>query len=168
MHSILFVCHGNICRSTMAQFVMEDLVRQADHELDFSIDSAALRSDELGNPPHDGTVRELCRRGIPVGRHRARLAEHDEYNDWDLIVYMDRENERDLDRLFSGDPMGKCVRLTAFAQEGAVDETLAQLRADQVADIEDPWFTGDFDATFHAVESACAGLFAWCLARDRG
>lgn len=111
MHRILFICRGNICRSTMAQFVMEDLVRRAGRGAEFTIDSAATSTEELGNPPHPGTVRVLNRAGVPVGEHRARQVRRAEYDDWDLIVYMDAENARGLRRILDDDPNGKCVRL---------------------------------------------------------
>lgn len=81
MHRIMFVCHGNICRSTMAQFVMEELARRSGREGEFLVDSAATSSEELGNPPHHGTVAKLRAEGIPVGRHRARRVTRDEYVD---------------------------------------------------------------------------------------
>ena len=94
MHRVLFICHGNICRSTMAQFVFEELVRRAGLENEFVIDSAATSREEIGNPPHHGTVNMLREVGVPVGTHRARQITRAEYNDWDIIAYMDAENER--------------------------------------------------------------------------
>ena len=88
MHRILFICHGNICRSTMAQFVFEELVRRAGLEGEFTIDSAATSREEIGNPPHHGTVAKLREVGIPVGAHRARQITRGEYGNWDLIAYM--------------------------------------------------------------------------------
>lgn len=111
VHRVLFVCHGNICRSTMAQFVMEDLVRRAGREDEFIIDSAATSREELGNPPHHGTVAKLREVGVPVGRHRARQMTRAEYADWDHIVYMDEENAWGLERILHGDPDGKVSRL---------------------------------------------------------
>ena len=97
-HRVLFVCHGNICRSTMAQFVMEDLARRAGRKDEFIIDSAATSREELGNPPHHG-------------RHRARQMTRAEYADWDHVVYMDEENAWGLERILRGDPDGKVSRL---------------------------------------------------------
>ena len=144
MHRILFVCHGNICRSTMAQFVMEDLVRKAGRGDEFLIDSAATSTEELGNPPHPGTVERLRRAGVPVGAHRARQVRRDEYDSWGLIVYMDGENRRGLARIFGGDPAGKCRALLSFA---GMDR-----------DVADPWYTGDFDATYRDVLAGCQAL----------
>ena len=84
---VLFVCHGNICRSTMAQFVFEDLVRRAGRKQDFVVDSAATSREEIGNAPHHGTVARLRRAGVPVGRHHARQVRRGEYADWDVIAY---------------------------------------------------------------------------------
>ena len=146
MTRILFVCHGNICRSTMAQFVMEELVRRAGREGEFLIDSAATSSEELGNPPHHGTVAKLRAEGVPVGRHRARRVRRDEYADWDHIVYMDEENARGLSRILGGDPDGKVSRLLDWAS--------------RPGDVADPWYTGDFDATYRDVLEGCEALLA--------
>ena len=146
MKRILFVCHGNICRSTMAQFVMEELVRRAGREDEFLIDSAATSREELGNPPHHGTVGKLRREGIAVGRHRARQVRRDEYDQWDHIVYMDAENAWGLRRILGDDPDGKVSRLLDWAG--------------RPADVADPWYTGDFDATYRDVLAGCEALLA--------
>lgn len=160
MHRILFVCHGNICRSTMAQFVFEELVRRAGREGEFVVDSAATSREELGNPPHHGTVSKLREQGIPVGRHRARQITRSEYADWDLIVYMDGENERSLDGLFAGDPDGTCVALLSFVADDSPLHPPARTRGGEVRDVADPWYTGDFDATYRDVLAGCEGLLA--------
>lgn len=146
MTRILFVCHGNICRSTMAQFVMEELARRSGREGEFLVDSAATSSEELGNPPHHGTVAKLRAEGIPVGRHRARRVTRDEYPDWDHIVYMDAENARGLSRILGGDPDGKVSRLLDWTS--------------RPGDVADPWYTGDFDATYRDVLEGCEALLA--------
>lgn len=146
MTRILFVCHGNICRSTMAQFVMEELVRRAGREGEFLIDSAATSSEELGNPPHRGTVAKLRAEGIPVGRHRARRVRREEYGSWDHIIYMDAENARGLARILGGDPDGKVSRLLDWTA--------------RPRDVADPWYTGDFDATYRDVLAGCEALLA--------
>ena len=92
MQRVLFICYGNICRSTMAESVFTELVRRAGREAEFVIDSAATSTEELGNPPHHGTVAKLREVGIPVVAHRARQVRRAEYGDWDHIVYMDDEN----------------------------------------------------------------------------
>lgn len=146
MTRILFVCHGNICRSTMAQFVMEELVRRAGREGEFLVDSAATSSEELGNPPHRGTVARLRAEGVPVGRHRARRVTRDEYAGWDHIIYMDAENARGLSRILGGDPDGKVSRLLDWTS--------------RPGDVADPWYTGDFDATYRDVLEGCEALLA--------
>lgn len=146
MTRILFVCHGNICRSTMAQFVMEELVRLAGREGEFLVDSAATSSEELGNPPHRGTVAKLRAEGVPVGRHRARRVTRDEYAGWDHIIYMDAENARGLSRILGGDPDGKVSRLLDWTS--------------RPGDVADPWYTGDFDATYRDVLEGCEALLA--------
>ena len=143
---ILFVCHGNICRSTMAQFVMEELVRRSGREGEFLVDSAATSSEELGNPPHRGTVAKLRAEGVPVGRHRARRVTRDEYAGWDHIIYMDAENARGLSRILGGDPDGKVSRLLDWTS--------------RPGDVADPWYTGDFDATYRDVLEGCEALLA--------
>lgn len=144
MHRVLFICHGNICRSTMAQSVFAHLVHEAGRDGEFVIDSAATSREEIGNPPHPGTVSKLQREGIPVVEHRARQMRAEEYGDWDRIVYMDRNNEANLMRMLGGDPEGKCIRLL---------ECLGIHR-----DVADPWYTGDFDATYRDVMAGCRAL----------
>ena len=144
MHRVLFICHGNICRSTMAQFVFAELVRRAGREHEFEIDSAATSTEEIGNPPHHGTVAKLQEVGIPVLPHRARQVRRDEYDDWDHIVYMDTENARGLRRIFRDDPDGKISRLLDWT--------------DRPGDVADPWYTGNFDVTYRDVLAGCTAL----------
>lgn len=144
MHRILFICHGNICRSTMAQFVFADLVRKAGREDEFVIDSAATSREEIGNPPHHGTVKKLREVDVPVLPHRARQITAAEYDDWDCIVYMDAMNRSGLMRILNGDPQGKCVRLLDIAGT--------------CRDVADPWYTGDFDTTYRDVLAGCTAL----------
>lgn len=146
MHRIMFVCHGNICRSTMAQFVFADLVDRAGRAGEFVIDSAATSREEIGNPPHHGTIRKLRQIGVPVLEHHSRQVARDEYNGWDLIIYMDANNERNLIRLLDGDPERKCRKLMSYAGSSR--------------DVADPWYTGDFNATYRDVLAGCQGLLA--------
>lgn len=149
MHRVLFVCHGNICRSTMAQSVMQDIVDRAGASNDWLIDSAATSTEELGNGPHPGTRRKLGQEGVPLVPHRARQIRRDEYDDWDLIVYMDDENRRWLRRILGSDPDGKVVPLLSFAPDYARGR-------DEVAD---PWYTGNFEDTWDDVLAGCQGLW---------
>lgn len=150
MYRILFVCHGNICRSTMAQSVMQHLVDRAGVADRFKIDSAATSREEIGNPPHRGTVSRLEREGIAVVPHRARQVRRDEYGEWDYIIGMDGENMRGLTRIFSSnsdcgaDGGAKLAKLLSFTGSSR--------------DVADPWYTGDFDATFRDVMAGCSAL----------
>ena len=146
MLGILFVCHGNICRSPMAEYVMKDLVERAGESDRFSIDSAATSSEEIGNPVHRGTQRALKRHGIPCGGHRARRVTAADYDSFDLIVGMDEANVRSLNRLFGGDSDGKVRKLLEFAGESR--------------DVADPWYTRDFETTYRDVSAGCKGLLA--------
>ena len=148
MHRILFVCHGNICRSTMAEFVMRYLVDQAGRTDDFVIDSAATSREELGNDVHYGTRTKLEREGIPCGHHRARQVGREELADWDLIVAMDQENLYGLRRLLGPEPL----------ESGQVRLLLDW--SDRPRDIADPWYTGNFDQTFDDVMEGCQALLA--------
>lgn len=144
MQHILFICHGNICRSTMAESVMTELVRRAGREADFAIDSAATSYEEIGNPPHWGTETKLREVGIPLVPHRARIITRSEYDRWDHMVYMDAENHRGLMRILGGDPEGKVSRLLDWT--------------DRPGDVADPWYTGNFDVTYRDVLAGCTAL----------
>ena len=145
MTKVLFICHGNICRSPMAEFVMKDLVAKAGLSDKFEIASAATSTEEIGNPPHHGTVAKLREVGIPVVAHRARQVRRAEYGDWDHIVYMDAENARGLRRIF-GDagPDGKITRLLDWTE--------------CPGDVADPWYTDNFDATYRDVLAGCTSM----------
>ena len=145
MIKILFVCHGNICRSTMAEFVMKYLVEQKGLAGEFYIDSAATSTEELGNDVHPGTRRKLAQVGIPCGHHRARQLRRDEYDKFDLLIGMDAANLRNMHRMLGGDPEGKICGLLDYA--GRVGESIA-----------DPWYTGNFDETYADVLEGCTGL----------
>ena len=107
MNKILFVCHGNICRSTMAEYVMKHLVKQAGREGEFYIDSAATSREEIGNGVHHGTKRKLAQMGVPCGDHRARQVTWEDYETFDYIIGMDYANRRNLLRMLKDDPDGK-------------------------------------------------------------
>ena len=149
---ILFVCHGNICRSPMAEFVMRDLAMKAGRANEFRIASAATTAEELGNPVHPGTRRVLAAHDIACVGKTARQVRRDEYKSWDYFVVMDDENVRDLMRLFRKDPDHKVRKLLEFAP-GATPGAPAR-------DVADPWYTGDFDATWTDVLAGCQGLLA--------
>ena len=141
---VLFVCHGNICRSPMAQFVLEDMVSQEGLDGRITVDSAATTNEELGNPPHYGTVEVLEREGIPMRSHRARHITSSDYEDFDFIIGMDRENMHSMERFFKGDPDHKLYKMLEFAGSER--------------DVADPWYTGNFDVTFDDIHDGCVGL----------
>ena len=144
MIKVLFVCHGNICRSPMAEFVMKDLVRKAGLEDRFLIASKAARRDELGNDTHYGTKAKLRQMGVPFAKRRATLLDRSDYDAYDYLIGMDEENIRDMLRLFGGDPNGKIYKLLRFADEDR--------------DVADPWYTGNFDETYEDVLKGCTAL----------
>ncbi len=141
---VLFVCHGNICRSPMAEFVMADLVRRAGREKEIFVASAACRRDEIGNDTYIGTRKKLDEMGIPYKKRRAVQITLDDYEEFDLIVGMDEENRRDLLRLTKGDPKGKVRLLMEFAGERQ--------------GVADPWYSGDFDTAYTDILKGCRAL----------
>ena len=147
---ILFVCHGNICRSPMAEFVMKDMLARAGRT-DVSVESAALHTDEIGSDIHRGTRRELELHGIPFSPRRAWLLDADKASEYDLIVGMDSCNMADLRRLVHPADLPKLHRLLDFAG-------IAR-------DVADPWYTGDFDETWADVTAGCKGMIETWLRR---
>ncbi len=141
---ILFVCLGNICRSPMAEFVMKDLVRKAGLFDRFEIASAATSREELGNPVYPPARRELQRHGIACEGHAARQMTRADYAHYDLLLGMDDGNLRDMRRICGGDPASKLLRL--------LDLT------DRPGSVADPWYTGDFAATWRDVSEGCGAL----------
>ena len=144
MIKVLFICHGNICRSTMAQSVLTHLVTTRGLSDLFYIDSAATSREEIGNSPHYGTVRKLKQVGIPVIPHRAVQMTRQDYLEYDYLIGMDTANIRNMNTIVGGDPKGKIYKLLSFAGEGR--------------DVADPWYTGDFDATYRDVMAGCEGF----------
>ena len=147
MIKILFVCHGNICRSTMSQFVLQNMVNKMGLSDMFVIDSRATSTEEIGNPPHRGTVRKMQEQGIPVLAHRATQITQRDYDDFDYIIGMDSANMRNMKRMLNGDPEGKMYKFLAFA--------------DSARDIADPWYTGNFDETYEDVAEGCEALLEY-------
>ncbi len=153
MTKILFVCHGNICRSPMAEFILKDMVSRIGREADFFIDSAATSSEELGNPVYPPARRILAEHGISCEGKKARRCRTEEYENFDLILGMDHENMVSLVRRFMGDPEGKIHNLLDFA--GRINE-----------EIDDPWYTGDFQSTWDDLQIGCLSLLN-ALNRER-
>lgn len=145
MTSILFICHGNICRSVMAQCVFQKMVNERGISGRFLIDSAATSREELGNPVYPPARRKLQEENIPVIPHRARQITAADYAKYDLFIGMDAANMANMRRIFSGDPDGKCRMLLDYT--------------DRPGAISDPWYSGDFDAAYDDVLRGCEGLF---------
>lgn len=162
-HRILFVCHGNICRSTMAEFVMRELVRRAGLADDFAIDSAATSREELGNDVHPGTRAKLAQVGVPCGHHASRQMGPADYAAFDYIVGMDQDNMDGICRLLLGEKgYGLSWRPTSKEQRAAADPEGKVSRlldwAGVHRDVADPWYTGNFDATYDDVLLGCTAM----------
>lgn len=147
MKRILFVCHGNICRSPMAEFVMKDLVRKAGLENQFQIASAATSTEEIGNPVYPPARRKLAEHGISCAGKTARQLTQADYDEYDLLIGMDQANLRNIRRICGGDPEGKIHLLLEYADRPGQE-------------VADPWYTGDFEATWQDVLAGCQGLLA--------
>ncbi len=151
MIKVLFVCHGNICRSTLAESVFTYMVKERGLSDVFEIDSFATSTEEIGNPPHRGTVRKLSQVGIPLIPHKAKQIRWVDYETADYVIGMDTWNIRNLQRMLKGDPHGKVYKLLSFAGDGR--------------DIADPWYTGDFDVTYDDIVEGCEGFLTWLSQR---
>ena len=146
MVKVLFVCHGNICRSPMAEFVMKDLVSKAGLSPRFEIASAATSTEEIGNSVYPPARRKLAEHGISCAGKTARQLRRDDYARWDYLVGMDEANRRNITRMCGGDPEGKVSLL--------LDHT------DCPREVADPWYTGDFQRTWLDVSEGCTALLA--------
>lgn len=144
MIKVLFVCHGNICRSTMAEFVFKDMVKNRGIADKFYIASAATSTDEIGNDIHRGTRNKLIEVGVPFEKRQARQMTRDDYAKFDFLLGMDTPNIRNMTRIAGGDKDNKIKRLLDFTDRGG--------------DIADPWFTGNFDVTYDDVKEGCEGF----------
>lgn len=153
MVKILFVCHGNICRSPMAEFVMKDLTEKSGQAGRFYIASAATSTEEIwngvGNPVYPPAKAELARHGIGCEGKRAVQLTGEDYEKYDYLIGMDSANIRNMRRMLGGDPEEKIFKLLSFA--GSED------------DISDPWYTGNFDVTYRDVDRGCRGLLEYLL-----
>ena len=153
---VLMVCHGNICRSTMSESVFTHYVNQAGLADWFEIDSAATSREEIGNPPHYGTVNKLRQEHIPLVPHRARQMTRNDYLYYDYLIGMDTENIRNMIRIAGGeDSQGKIYKMLSFA---GYEHTH---KLSEAGDVADPWYTGDFEATYRDVVNGCRGLLVY-------
>ena len=149
---ILFVCHGNICRSPMAEYVMKKLVADAELSDRFEIASAATSTEEIGNPVYPPARAELARHGIACKGHAARQMTRADYRFYDWLVGMEMWNIRNMQRIAGGDPDGKIRLLMSFAGS---DEA-----------IDDPWYTGRFEEVYRQIERGCRGMLEELIYRD--
>ena len=147
MIRVAFCCHGNICRSTLAESVFTYKVKTLGLADYFIIDSFATSTEEIGNPPHRGTVNKLKEVGIPLVPHRAKQISLAAYDKFDYIIGMDTANIRNLNRMLKGDSEGKVYKFLSFAGVSR--------------DIADPWYTGNFDETYEDVVLGCEGFLAY-------
>lgn len=152
MIKILFVCHGNICRSPMAEYIMKDMVEKRGLSDCFSIDSAATSMEEIGNGVHYGTRGKLHEVGIYCGNHRAVQMKRLDYEKYDYLIGMDDWNIRNMRRIVGADPQKKIHRLLDFGEHPR--------------DIADPWYTGNFDVTYDDIVEGCEALLQHILKED--
>lgn len=148
MTKIMFVCHGNICRSPMAEFIMKNLVKKQGREKDFLILSSATSTEEIwngvGNPVYPPAKAELAQHGISCEGKRAIQLKKDDYDKYDLFIGMDSANIRNMHRILGGDPEDKIRKLMDYTDRGG--------------DVADPWYTRSFDVTYRDVLEGCEGL----------
>ena len=160
---ILFVCHGNICRSPMAEFIMKHLVAQAGHSKDFIISSAATTTEELGNDIYPNAKTELKRHGIPFEHRRARQIKSSDYNNWDYIIAMDEENVSDILYIVRHDPEKKIRLLMSFTE----DERNENKSHKKHQSVSDPWYTRDFFKAYNDIYRGCEGLLNYILDENK-
>ena len=147
MIKILFVCHGNICRSPMAEFVMKDLVEKAGLKDRFHIESAATSTEEIGNPVYPPARRKLAEHGISCAGHAARQLTRKDYDQFDWLIGMDFANLRNMRRMYGGDEQDKIHLLMDYTH--------------RPGEVADPWYTGNFEATWQDVREGCEGLLQY-------
>ena len=147
MIRILFICHGNICRSPMAEFIFRDMVAKRGLAAEFSIASAATSREEIGNPVYPPAKRKLKEHGIDPAGKTARQMTAQDYKDYDYLLAAERYNIRNMERITGGDPQHKIFRLLDFS--------------DRPRDIADPWYTGDFDEAWEDIVEGCQAFLKW-------
>ena len=147
MIKILFVCHGNICRSPLAEYIFRDKIQKLGYGDQFHIASAATSTEEIGSRVHHGTAAVLDRLGIDYSEKRARQMTKKDYQDYDMLIGMDDWNMRNMNRIAGGDPDGKLCLLMDFT--------------DRPGEVADPWYTRNFEVTYRDVMDGCEGLLAY-------
>ena len=151
MKRIMFVCHGNICRSPMAEMIFKKMLADRGVSSEFTVRSSATSTEEIGNPIYPPARRELARRGIPTESRRAVQLRRSDYCEYDLFLCMDGRNVRNINMIFGGDPDGKVMRLLDLTEHGG--------------DVADPWYTGDFTAAYDDILRGCAALLEYLQKR---
>lgn len=158
MICILFACHGNICRSPMAEFILKDMVRKQGLADQFYIASAATSTEEIwngsGNPVYPPAKAELAKHGLSCEGKRAVQLKREDYEKYDYLIGMDSANIRNMNRILGGDPEGKIYKLLSFAGSDR--------------DVADPWYTGKFDVTYKDIEVGCEAFFEYILSKGYG
>ena len=144
MIKILFVCHGNICRSAMAKYIFEDMLEKRGLSSLFTVDSAATSREEIGNPVYPPARKKLAEHGIDCAGHSARQVTKADYDENDYLIVMEDYNIRNLKRIISEDPERKVHKLLEYDGSGK--------------DIDDPWYTGDFETTYREIETGLNGF----------
>lgn len=156
MIKVLFVCHGNICRSPMAEFIMKDMVKKRGLADEFYIASAATSTEEIwgdrGNPVYPPARKELAKHGLSCDGKYAVQLKREDYAKYDYLIGMDSANIRNMERMCGGDPEGKIYRLLSFAGSSR--------------DVADPWYTGDFKTTYNDVVEGCGALLEYIMAEN--
>lgn len=147
MIKILFVCHGNICRSPMAEFIMKELVKKAGLADKFRIASAATSTEEIGNPVYPPARRKLAEHGIGCAGKTARQITVGDYHEYDLLIGMDNANMRNMNRVFGGDPEGKLKMLMDYTS--------------RPGEVSDPWYTDNFERAYTDIHEGCSGLLSY-------
>ena len=147
MIRVLFICHGNICRSPMAEFIFRDMVAKRGLAAEYSIASAATSREEIGNPVYPPAKRKLKEHGIDPAGKTARQMTAQDYKDYDYLLAAERYNIRNMERITGGDPQHKIFRLLDFS--------------DRPRDIADPWYTGDFDEAWDDIVEGCQAFLKW-------
>ena len=158
MIKVLFVCHGNICRSPMAEFVLKDMVKKKGMSDSFFIASAATSTEEIwggrGKPVYPAARKELARHGLSCDGKYAVQLKREDYNKYDYLIGMDTANIRNMGRMCGGDPDGKIYKLMTFAGSDR--------------DVADPWYTGDFRTTYNDVVEGCGGFLEFVMTERKG